>query len=155
MVKRETLDGGAVLNGLIAQFHNEQSEQNALAVLRCLRDSYIIIPCRMEMSERDQAKFLNSKPGDEVTTEDDVRYIPDTLSNGENEYFPVFSNEEAMGEYGEQFCKIEQHFFDAMALAKSNEKLKGIVVNAFTQQFIVEKDLFDLVAGLPTNVEGE
>ena len=155
MIKRKVLENGVVLNGLIEQFHIEQSEQNALAVLRCLRDSYVIIPCRIKMSERDQAKFLNGKPGDEVTTEDDVRYIPDTLSNGENEYFPVLSNEESMGEYGEQFCKIEQHFFDAMALAKANKKLKGIVVNAFTQQFVVDKDLFDIVGNLPTNVEGE
>ena len=153
MIKREQLEGGKILKALIDRFHSEQTQQNAFAVMHCLRDSYITIPCTIQMSERDQAKFLNVQAGDEVTTEDDVRYIPDTLNNGIDNFFPVFSSEEEMGEYGENFSKIEHHFLGALSLAKANENVKGIVVNAFTQQFIIGKELFDFIADLPTNVE--
>ena len=55
--------------------------------------------------------------------------------------------------YGDGFSNVEHHFLDVLSLAKGNENVKGIVVNAFTQQFIVEKDLFEFIANLPTNVE--
>lgn len=155
MIKREMLEGGKILNALIDRFHAEQSQENAFAVLHCLRDSYITIPCTIQMSERDQAKFVNCKVGDDIQTEDDVRYIPDILNNGQDDFFPVFSNEEEMGQYGDNFSKVEHHFLGAISLAKANEKVKGIVVNAFTQQFIVDKDLFDFVCDLPTCIEQE
>ena len=155
MVKKEQLEGGVILKALIKRFHENQTKQNAFAVLHCLRDSNITIPCTIEMSERDQEKFFNVQVGDEIAPEDDVRYIPDILNNGQDDYFPVFSSEEEMGEYGKQFSKVEQHFLGAISLAKANEKVKGIVVNAFTEQFLVDKDLFDFVARLPSNVEDD
>ena len=99
MVKRAVLEGGKVLKGLIKQFLAERTEQNAFAVLHCLRDSFVFIPCTVKMSEEDMAKFIQGKAGDEVTTENDIRFIPDTLQNGEAEFFPVFSSAEEMGEY--------------------------------------------------------
>ena len=153
MVKRAVLEGGKVLKGLIKQFLAERTEQNAFAVLHCLRDSFVFIPCTVKMSEEDKAKFIQGKVGDEVTTENDIRFIPDTLQNGEAEFFSVFSSAEEMGEYGNNFSKIEKHFFEAMSLVMGNENLVGIVVNAFSTPFIVEKGLFELIGSLPTNVE--
>ena len=153
MIKREYLASGKVLKVLIDRFHDNQTQHNAFAVMHCLRDSYVFIPCTVQMSERDQAKFLNAKVGEEISTEDDVRYVPDTLNNGVDNFLPVFSSNEEMGEYGDDFSKVEHHFLDVLSLAKRNENVKGIVVNAFTQHFIVEKDLFEFIANLPTNVE--
>ena len=47
MIKRETLENGKVLKYLILQYLENKTEQNAFAVIRCLRDSYITIPCQM------------------------------------------------------------------------------------------------------------
>ena len=51
-----------------------------------------------------------------------------------------------MGEYGEQFSKIEMHFAEALNLAGNNEmNVAGIVINAFTNPLNVPKEMFDLI----------
>lgn len=76
--------------------------------------------------------------------------VPDILQKGDDYYFPVFTSEEEMGEYGEHFSKLEKHFIEAVNLAKNNEKkLRGIVVNAFSEPFIVPSELFDLILNMP------
>ena len=42
-----------------------------------------------------------------------------------------------------------------MSLAMGKENLIGIVVNAFSTPFIVEKGFFELIGNSPTNVEEE
>lgn len=59
-----------------------------------------------------------------------------------------------MGEYGERFSKLEKHFFEAISLARNNEKhVTGIVINAFSGPFVVPCGLFDLIEGLPSSFE--
>ena len=54
---------------------------------------------------------------------------------------------EDMGEYGEHFSKVQKHFLECMVLARNNEKgVKGIVVNAFSEPFVLTVDLFDATA---------
>ena len=51
-----------------------------------------------------------------------------------------------MGEYGEQFSKVEMHFAEALNLARNNEmNVAGIVINAFTNPLNVPKEMFDLI----------
>jgi hypothetical protein len=51
-----------------------------------------------------------------------------------------------MGEYGERFSKIEKQFPEAVNLARNNERdLTGIVINAFSDAFVLPKELFDLL----------
>ena len=43
-------------------------------------------------------------------------------------FFPVFTSDDEMGEYGEDFSKLQRHFLEAAALARNNEKnVRGIV----------------------------
>lgn len=153
-VKIETLENGNVLRALVAQFKNERTEQHFVAVLRCLRDSYIWIPCNVKMSNTDEKKFAHANKGDTVGTDNEIRLVPDILQNGDDFFFPVFSNCEQMGEdYGSHFSKIEKHFFEAMSLAMAKENVVGIVLDAFSQAFVVEKELFEFVGNLPTNID--
>ena len=154
-VKRETLESGNVLKALIAQYLNDQKEENLFPVLGCLRNSFIWIPSRMIFSEADMAKFANAKEGDTISNDDAIRFEPDILQNGEYKFYPVFSSAEEMGEYGNGFSKVQKHFFEAMNFAVGKEETVGIVVNAFTTPFIVPKEWFDLIAQIPTNIEEE
>ena len=80
--------------------------------------------------------------------------IPDILQNGEEFFFPVFTTAEEMGEYGKRFSKVEKHFLEATILARNNEKkVKGIVINAFSEPFVIPVDLFDLIMGMPSSFE--
>ena len=116
-VKRETLKSGRVLKALIEQFESERSKENLIPVLHCLRDSFVWIPGTLQMSDTDAEKFLNSQAGDTVTTDEAMKFEPDILQNGEDKFYPVFSSIEEMGEYGNNFSKVEKHFFEAMSYA--------------------------------------
>lgn len=153
-IKIEILENGNVLRALVEQFNNEKTEQHFVAVLRCLRDSFVWIPCNVKMSNADEKKFAYAHKGDTLSTDNEIHLVPDILQNGNDFFFPVFSNCEQMGEdYGSHFSKIEKHFFEAMSLAISRENLVGIVLDAFSQSFVVEKELFEFVGNLPTNIE--
>ena len=69
-------------------------------------------------------------------------------------FFPVFTSAEEMGDYGQGFSKIEKHFLEAANLARNNEKkVKGIVINAFSEPFVIPVDLFDMIAEMTSSYE--
>ena len=56
-----------------------------------------------------------------------------------------------MGEYGMRFSRIEKHFLDAIVLARNNEKnVQGIVINAFSEPFIIPRELFEKIERMPS-----
>ena len=99
---------------------------------------------------------LDSLVGMEFRSQDDIRMVPDILQNGDEYFFPVFTSEEEMGEYGERFSKVACHFLEAENMARNNERdVAGIVINAFTEPFVVPKELFDMIARIESAIEGE
>ena len=61
-----------------------------------------------------------------------------------------------MGEYGDSFSKIERHFLEAANLAKNNEKnVTGIVINAFSDSFVIPKEMFEVIAGMDSSLDKE
>lgn len=155
-IKREALENGNVLRFLVDRFNKDQTDENFISVFRCLRDSFIWIPCNLEMSDADMEMFTNVSAGDVVKTTGDIKLVPDTLKNGDYLFLPVFSNCEQMGEdYGNHFSKVEKHFFEAMSMAMAREDICGIVLDAFSQPFIIAKDAFEFIGNLPSEIEKE
>ncbi len=125
-VKRETLAHGDVLRQLVANCCSNNTQENLRGVLRCLRDSYVWIPCNPD---------------------------PDVLKNEQGSFVPVFSNGDLMSEeYRSHFTLVERHFIEAMNLAEDMDVI-GIVLDPFTQPFVVEKGIFAYVRELPTNID--
>lgn len=99
---------------------------------------------------------MDSLIGQEFTANNNIRMVPDILQNGDNFFFPVFTSDEEMGEYGEHFSKIQSHFLEAMNLARNNEKnVCGIVINAFSESFVIPIELFDIIAEMDSSIEGK
>lgn len=49
---------------------------------------------------------------------------------------------------------VEKHFLEAAALARnSKHDVTGIVINAFSDPFVIPKDMFDLIDGMPSSIE--
>ena len=92
-----------------------------------------------------------------VKSKGDIRLAPDTLQGGDLLFLPVFSNCEQMDAdgYGKHFSKVEKHFFEAMSMAMAREDVYGIVLDAFTQPFVVPKDAFDFIGKLPSELDEE
>lgn len=160
----EDLEDGTLLKEAVAVFNKERTENHFLDVLEFLRDSYVWIPCNAVMSEADMARFEQAMKdagddpsalvGKEFTTNDEVRLVPDILQNGDQFYFLVFSSEEEMGEYGEHFSKVQKHIFEVIPMARNNEKnVSGIVLNAFTEPFVLDAEIYDIVEKMKSRLE--
>lgn len=160
-ITAEDLEDGSMLEAAIHAFHQEQTEENLLDILEILRDSYVWIPCTAVMSERDQLSFIKmleekgeSIIGENLETEDETRLIPDVLQSGDSFLFPVFSTVDAMGEYGDDFSKMQQPFLEAISLAEHNKRdIEGIIVNAFTEPFALHKELWNVVKNMKSRIE--
>lgn len=161
------LEDGSLLEAAVTAFNNERTEEHLINILEILRDSYVWIPCSVVMSEEDQKQFdaiaqkLKDDPdadpteliGTEFKTEGVTRMIPDILQNGELYFFPVFTTIEAMGEYGHHFSKVQRHMLEAVSLAEHNEReLAGIVLNAFTEPFVLDSGIFDILKQMKSRI---
>ena len=167
---RADLEDGSMLKNAIHAFNEERNQQNILDVLELLRDSVVWVPCNVIMGEADQ-KFFEEKiedadgdidafneamVGQTFTTQDQIRLVPDVLQQGDDFFFPAFTSEEEMGEYGEHFSKIPDHFLHTITLATNNEKnVKGIVINAFSEPFVLDREIFDLVENMKSRLPDE
>ena len=165
VLKAEDLEGGIMLRDAIQTFENERNEEHFLDIVELLRDSYVWVPCNTIMSDADLERInkltedakseedLQKIIGETFTTQDEVRLVPDILQNGEEFFFPAFTSEEEMGEYGNGFSKVEKHMLEVIKLARNNEKdLSGIVINAFSTPFVLEKTVFDMVENMKSRI---
>ena len=164
-VTREFLEDGSFLKKAIEICNRNRTQLNLVKLFRILRDSRVWIPCNAVLSDVDLAAMekavraaadsgdLETLAGTEFTTKDTVRMIPDILQSGEEFFFPVFTAAEEMGEYGERFSKVEQYFPEAIHLAANNEKnVCGIVINAFSEPFVIPREMFDLIVNMESGL---
>ncbi len=166
----ELLEDGSYLKRAIEICNRNSTKYNILRLFRILSDSYVWVPCNAVMSERDQAAYdkmindaieKNSEDGlnDALigmthTNEDEVRMVPDILQNDDRYFFPVFTTAEEMGEYGEHFSKVQMPVLQAINLAENNEyNVEGIVINAFSDPFVVNRAGFELIEEMASEFE--
>lgn len=162
----ELLQDGSFLKKAINICNSNRNERNFILLSQILRDSFVWIPCSAVLSDSDYEAWakkiaqaqeeggLDSLSDLTFVNRDEIRMVPDILQSGENFFFPVFTSAEEMGEYGNWFSKVEKHFLEAMSLAKNNEKkTAGIVINAFSEPFVVPVEIFDLISQMKSNFE--
>ena len=165
-ISAELLEDGALLKRVVDICSRNRTQLNVIKLMRILRDSFVWVPCNAVFSDADnenvmnmvkvveQGEGLESLEGKEFSTKDEVRMIPDILQNGDEFFFPVFTTAEEMGEYGDNFSKMERHFMETINLAcNNNKKVSGIVINAFSNPFVVSNELLEIIEGMESNLE--
>ncbi|MCR4692075.1 MAG: ADP-ribosylglycohydrolase family protein, partial [Lachnospiraceae bacterium] len=165
-ITAELLEDGSFLKRATEICNRNHTQLNLIKLARILRDSWVWVPCTAIFSDADTEAMdkvvlkaaenndLDSLVGHTFTSQDEVRMVPDILQSGDNFFFPVFTTAEEMGEYGNQFSKMQRYFLETMVLARNNEKnVKGIVINAFSEPFEIPVELFDIIAGIKSSVE--
>ena len=160
----EDLADGTMLKAAVHAFSEERTEAHFIDIMEFLRDSLVWVPCNAILGVDDQAMFkkavdeagddLSSLFGKTFTNQNNIRMVPDILQNGDQFFFPAFTSVEEMGEYGAHFSKIQKHMLEVIPLAANNEKnVAGIVINAFTEPFVLERSLFDMVEKMKSRIE--
>lgn len=166
LLKPEDLEDGSMLREAIAAFNADRTEQGLIQIMEILRDSFVWVPCNAVLSKLDQKAFadlidkadgnMDSLVDVELSNQENIRMIPDILQNGDQFFFPAFITTEDMGEYGQHFSKVQKHFLEVIALARNNEKnVSGIVINAFTEPWVLDREIFDLVEKMKSRLVRE
>ena len=168
VITPDLLKGGGFLKRALDICIRNRTNLNLIKLTKILRDSLVWVPCNAIVSDGDNEDMLKlitdaeknggleTLVGKRICYHDSVRMVPDILQNGEEYFFPVFTSEEEMGEYGEHFSKVESHFLEAINLARNNEKnVAGIVINAFSGPFVIPRGMFDFIEELPSSITTE
>ncbi len=165
-ITEKLLEDGSFLKRAVEICNRNRTQMNLVKLMKILRDSWVWIPCTAIMSAADteavaktikeaiEKGSLDVLVGSTITNQDEVHMVPDILQNGDDFFFPVFTTAEEMGEYGKDFSKIQEHFLTAVTLARNNKKkVTGIVINAFTEPFVIPEELFDIIAEMDSAIK--
>ena len=165
-ITEKLLEDGSFLKRAVEICNRNRTQMNLVKLMKILRDSWVWIPCTAIMSAADteavaktikeavEKGSLDVLVGSTITNQDEVHMVPDILQNGDDFFFPVFTTAGEMGEYGKDFSKIQEHFLTAVTLARNNKKkVTGIVINAFTEPFVIPEELFDIIAEMDSAIK--
>lgn len=153
----EQLEDGSFLKKALEICNRNRTRLNLLKLLQILKKSRIWVPCEAVLGEEDYEAWsravhdaaekgdLDSLVGQEFISHDSIRLAPDILKHGDDSFFPVFTAEEEMGEYGEGFSRVQKPFMEAATLACNDKDVKGIVINAFSEAFVIPKDTLEQI----------
>ncbi len=153
---KEDLENGSFLKQCIGEFLKDTENKNAFdRLVTVMRSSGVVVPCDVHLSDeaaaimeklQKEGKKLEDLEGDDAETfQAGVEFFPRILENDGHGFLPVFTSEAEIGKKQLQdAARVNMPFLHAIGMAKdSNENLEGIVVNAFTDNFILRKDLYD------------
>ena len=92
-----------LLKQVVSICNRNRTRLNILRVFKLLRDSNVWIPCSAILSDADYEAWskvvleaaekddLDSLIGHEFVSQDETRFVPDILQNGDDYFFPIFS----------------------------------------------------------------
>ena len=128
------LENGDVLVALKSRIAEEKNQENLIALLKCMKDSKVIVPMRIEMSEEDAARIENATDGEEIETRDEIKMVPEILQAKEKRFFPMFSQiGQIPKEFGTSHNLMSMPTSEALDMAHQIENLDGIVLDAFSK----------------------
>lgn len=128
------LENGDVLVALKSRFAEEKNQENLIALLKCMKDSKVIVPMRIEMSEEDADRIENATDGEEIETRDEIKMVPEILQAKEKRFFPMFSQiGQIPKEFGTSHNLMSMPTSEALDMAHQIENLDGIVLDAFSK----------------------
>ncbi|WP_072031629.1 ADP-ribosylglycohydrolase family protein [Anaerovibrio sp. RM50] len=162
-LSEEELSDGALLREAIRKYKYWNTDDSFWNLLAVLRDSNVWIPCNAISGSKDQTSLnkiiqmagdnLDSLVGMEFTNEEPVRLVPVIISNGEDDFIPVFSSVEVMGEYENQYSKVAKHFLEILEIAQFyKNRIFGIVLNPFTEPVILHLEMAEIVEKIRSRV---
>ena len=132
---------------LIHKFHLEKEENLLSDILFELGNRNLWMPGNFKMEHEDVQKCMNAKEGDAITTSKDMYFTPDYLRSGEELFFPLFiAKEDSPEEYRNRVSWMNVTLNQAASLTLKDDTLAGMVVNAFTEPFIITREFLDYLS---------
>ncbi len=143
----EKAEAAALVCRLIKEFNSKRDMDTLQVLIVVLMREQVSVPMTVSMEDTDVEKFLHAKAGDTVTTGGAIRMKPDMLKNGAGElFFPAFTLKEETPEgYRNSFSWITMDFMNCVHSAYRSENCAGVVINGFSESFVVNRPLMKLM----------
>lgn len=137
----------ALICRLIKAYNSKRDMDSLQVLIVVLMNEQVSVPMKVSMEDADVEKFLHAKVGDTVTTGGAIRMKPDMLKNDAGElFFPAFTRKEETPEgYRNFFSWITMDFMNCVHSAYGNENCAGVVINGFSEPFVVNRPLMKLM----------
>ena len=144
-ITKELLEDGSFLKRAAGICARNRTELNMFKLLRVLRDSHVWIPCNLDLGDEKQK---------DIPIEECLRVGAKILKSGDKYFFPVFSAADEMGKSGDNSTAIKCTFMYALSLAMNGkEEVSGIVINPFTEPFVVDSGFFGVLEEMKSSLE--
>lgn len=132
-----------------AAYENQKDINCILKVMRLFIEGVFWVPATISFSQEDQEQFLNASKGDSISLKSNGKMKPDILKDPNGLlYFPAFTAREETDEtYRNRFSWIQLPGKQILSIAKADNSLSGIVINAFSKGFTMTRAMLDLITG--------
>lgn len=159
---KEDLADGSFLKDAVADFEEKKNDDTFAFVLAVLRSSVVCVPCDIMLSDEAKAILDKHRADESEMSPEEIEIFnkgmsisPNILENSDKQFFPVFSSEEEMGDH-ENVEVVRMPFLHAINMAlDGGDAIQGIVLNAFTGPFVVDRELFGTIAKMEPLFEEE
>lgn len=125
----DELEDGSLLKDAIYTFTNEQNEENLIEVLSLLRDSSFWVSC--------------------LPSSDRINYV----QNDEHTFLPIYTNIEDMGHIEGHLINNKISMMEIIELYEKEEGLSGILLNPYSDLFLIDPIFFPLIKKLKTRIK--
>lgn len=147
---------GILLKKAVAGFHREKTAASIQYAISVLKSSRLVVSCEIELSREARAIWKQMKEeGKDLDDLDEnardrfyagLSYVPALLKKNDKVYFPIFSGEDELNEEFRDGALQEISFSQVLEMAENNKEVDGIVLNPFTESFVIMRNHFAATA---------
>ena len=150
----EMLRDGTVLCGLIIRFINNRTKENMLAVLSCLRDSNVFVPCAVYMNDRDMEVLGGSDNIIAFPVKHKITIKPQLYSATDgNVYMPFYSRREnAKPSELKGASLVNLPYMQLVKMFENNDDCNGFVVDPKLYNVVLDEELIKASARIPSKL---
>ncbi|MBQ1388289.1 MAG: SseB family protein [Clostridia bacterium] len=150
----EMLKDGTVLCGLVIRFINNRNHENMFALLSCLRDSNVFVPCEVNMDGRDLD--IGGKGDNPIIfpVHHKMQIKPQLYkaTNG-GVYMPFYTRQEnAKPSELRGASLINLPYLQLVGMLHDNEACTGFVVDPKLYNVVLDQDAIRVSAELPSRL---
>ena len=154
IITPEMLRDGTVLCGLIVRFINNRSNENMMAVLSCLRDSNVFVPCTVNEGGSSVEAMADNPVIFPAMQRLEIKPQLYRAKDG-NAYLPFYSRREnARRQYLQGASLVNMPYLKAVEMLSSIEMCSRFVVDPHLYNVTLDEDLIKISTELPSRLSG-
>ena len=155
-LSREKLADGNILLSLKERFQDDMNEENLVELMQVLRDSTLILPMQVLMSAADAERMRLYEENMKFVAENDVKVVPATAVIEDENCMFVFSQAEQIPvEYSEVVTLMRAPWPKVYEYYSSDESIDVIVLDPFTENLALPRELVDAISQMDSRFPEE